>query len=130
MSIQTNGPIWSQTGDEALMGLETFRRNGGWPLLFAHSNRPFQKLICAPGAAGGSVEPSGGYPPPTRFRISAAVPQAASPTGSAQQAEQFQQCGNCFWQPAYAARATPTWMVKCDERTPRIRFTLEEPAAP
>jgi hypothetical protein len=31
------GQSWSQTGDEALMRLETFRRNGRWHLVFPHS---------------------------------------------------------------------------------------------
>jgi hypothetical protein len=31
------GPFWSCAGDEALMCLETFWRNGRWPLLFPHS---------------------------------------------------------------------------------------------
>jgi hypothetical protein len=31
------GQFWSQTGDEALLCLETFRRNGRWHLLFPHS---------------------------------------------------------------------------------------------
>lgn len=34
------GQFWSQTGDEALMCLETFRRNGRWDLLFPHSANP------------------------------------------------------------------------------------------
>lgn len=34
------GQFWSQTGDEALMCLETFRRNGRWHLLFPHSADP------------------------------------------------------------------------------------------
>jgi hypothetical protein len=31
------GQFWSQAGDEALMCLETFRRNGRWSLLFPHA---------------------------------------------------------------------------------------------
>jgi hypothetical protein len=31
------GQFWSQTGDEALMCLETFRRNKRWHILFPHS---------------------------------------------------------------------------------------------
>lgn len=31
------GQFWSQPGDEALMSLETFRRNGRWHLLFPHA---------------------------------------------------------------------------------------------
>ena len=34
------GQFWSQTGDEALLCLETFRRNGRWHLLFPHSTDP------------------------------------------------------------------------------------------
>jgi hypothetical protein len=34
------GQFWSQTGDEALLCLETFRRNGRWELLFPHSAAP------------------------------------------------------------------------------------------
>jgi hypothetical protein len=30
------GQFWSQTGDEALLSLETFWRNGRWHLLFPH----------------------------------------------------------------------------------------------
>jgi hypothetical protein len=33
------GQFWSQSGDEALMCLETFRRNGRWHLLFAHATQ-------------------------------------------------------------------------------------------
>lgn len=35
--FKRTGQFWSQTGDEALMCLETFRRNGRWPILFPHS---------------------------------------------------------------------------------------------
>jgi len=35
--FKRTGQCWSQTGDEALMCLETFRRNGRWQLLFPHS---------------------------------------------------------------------------------------------
>ena len=35
--FKRTGQFWSQTGDEALMCLETFRRNGRWQLLFPHS---------------------------------------------------------------------------------------------
>jgi hypothetical protein len=35
--FKRTGQFWSQTGDEALMCLETFRRNGRWHLLFSHS---------------------------------------------------------------------------------------------
>jgi len=31
------GQFWSRTGDEALLSLETFRRNGRWHLLFPHA---------------------------------------------------------------------------------------------
>ena len=31
------GQFWSRTGDEALLCLETFWRNGRWPLLFPHT---------------------------------------------------------------------------------------------
>jgi len=31
------GQFWTQTGDEALLCLETFRRNGRWHLLFPHA---------------------------------------------------------------------------------------------
>jgi hypothetical protein len=34
------GQFWTQTGDEALMCLETFWRNGRWHLLFPHSTDP------------------------------------------------------------------------------------------
>lgn len=34
------GQFWNQTGDEALICLETFRRNGRWHLLFPHSADP------------------------------------------------------------------------------------------
>jgi hypothetical protein len=34
------GQFWSQAGDEALLCLETFRRNGRWQLLFPHSANP------------------------------------------------------------------------------------------
>jgi hypothetical protein len=36
--FKRTGQFWSQTGDEALMCLETFRRNGRWHILFPHSN--------------------------------------------------------------------------------------------
>jgi hypothetical protein len=32
------GQFWSQAGDEALLCLETFWRNGRWPLLFPHTS--------------------------------------------------------------------------------------------
>lgn len=35
--FKRTGQFWSQTGDEALMSLETFRRNGRWHLLFPHA---------------------------------------------------------------------------------------------
>lgn len=35
--FKRTGQFWSQTGDEALMCLETFRRNGRWHLLFPHA---------------------------------------------------------------------------------------------
>lgn len=35
--FKRTGQFWSQTGDEALMCLETFRRNERWHLLFPHS---------------------------------------------------------------------------------------------
>ena len=35
--FKRTGQFWSQTGDEALLCLETFRRNGRWHLLFPHS---------------------------------------------------------------------------------------------
>jgi len=47
MPIQTSGTVWSPTGDEALMCLETFRRNDRWHLLFPHAAESFQKLTCA-----------------------------------------------------------------------------------
>jgi len=31
------GQFWSQVGDEALLRLETFRRNGRWHLRFPHA---------------------------------------------------------------------------------------------
>jgi hypothetical protein len=31
------GQFWSSTGDEALLCLETFWRNGRWSLLFPHT---------------------------------------------------------------------------------------------
>lgn len=34
------GQYWSQQGDEALLCLETFWRNGRWNLLFPHNRRP------------------------------------------------------------------------------------------
>jgi len=34
------GQFWSQTGDEGLMCLETFRRSGRWQLLFPQSADP------------------------------------------------------------------------------------------
>jgi len=40
--FKRTGQFWSQTGDEALMCLETFRRNGRWHLLFPHSAAPFR----------------------------------------------------------------------------------------
>jgi hypothetical protein len=36
--FKRTGQFWSQEGDEALMCLETFRRNGRWHLLFPHSS--------------------------------------------------------------------------------------------
>jgi hypothetical protein len=38
--FKRTGQFWTQTGDEALMSLETFRRNGRWHLLFPHAH-PF-----------------------------------------------------------------------------------------
>jgi len=38
--FKRTGQFWSQTGDEALMCLETFRRNGRWHWLFPHSAAP------------------------------------------------------------------------------------------
>lgn len=35
--FKRTGQFWSQAGDEALMCLETFRRNGRWHLLFPHA---------------------------------------------------------------------------------------------
>jgi hypothetical protein len=35
--FKRTGQFWSQIGDEALMSLETFRRNGRWHLLFPHA---------------------------------------------------------------------------------------------
>jgi hypothetical protein len=35
--FKRTGQFWSQSGDEALMSLETFRRNGRWHLLFPHA---------------------------------------------------------------------------------------------
>lgn len=37
--FKRTGQFWSQTGDEALMCLETFRRNGRWHILFPHSQQ-------------------------------------------------------------------------------------------
>jgi hypothetical protein len=34
------GQFWTRAGDEALMCLETFWRNGRWHLLFPHSSDP------------------------------------------------------------------------------------------
>ena len=38
--FKRTGQFWSQIGDEALMCLETFRRNGRWELLFPHAQPP------------------------------------------------------------------------------------------
>jgi hypothetical protein len=38
--FKRTGQFWSQTGDEALMCLETFRRNERWHVLFPHSADP------------------------------------------------------------------------------------------
>ena len=38
--FKRTGQYWSQTGDEALMCLETFWRNGRWSLLFPHAQPP------------------------------------------------------------------------------------------
>jgi hypothetical protein len=38
--FKRTGQFWSQPGDEALMSLETFRRNGRWHLLFPHARSP------------------------------------------------------------------------------------------
>jgi hypothetical protein len=35
--FKRTGQFWSQSGDEALRGLETSRRNGRWALLFPHA---------------------------------------------------------------------------------------------
>jgi len=35
--FKRTGQFWSPSGDEALMCLETFRRNGRWALLFPHA---------------------------------------------------------------------------------------------
>ena len=35
--FQRTGPFWNQTGAEALMGLDTCRRNGRWAILFPHA---------------------------------------------------------------------------------------------
>ena len=35
--FKRTGQFWTQTGDEARMSLETFRRNGRWHLLFPHA---------------------------------------------------------------------------------------------
>jgi hypothetical protein len=37
--FKRTGQFWSQSGDEALMCLETFRRNGRWHLLFPHATQ-------------------------------------------------------------------------------------------
>ena len=37
--FKRTGQFWSQCGDEALMCLESFRRNDRWHLLFPHSKR-------------------------------------------------------------------------------------------
>lgn len=41
--FKRTGQFWSQTGDEALLCLETFRRNGRWHLLFPHSRCDLSK---------------------------------------------------------------------------------------
>ena len=38
--FKRTGQFWSQTGDEALMCLETFWRNGRWSLFFPHAQPP------------------------------------------------------------------------------------------
>ena len=38
--FKRTGQFWSQTGDEALMCLETFWRNNRWSLLFPHAQPP------------------------------------------------------------------------------------------
>jgi hypothetical protein len=38
--FKRSGQFWSRSGDEALMCLETFWRNGRWHLLFPHSANP------------------------------------------------------------------------------------------
>jgi hypothetical protein len=35
--FKRTGQYWTETGDEALLNLETFRRNGRWHLLFPHA---------------------------------------------------------------------------------------------
>jgi hypothetical protein len=36
-ALKRPGQYWSQQGDEALLGLETFQRNNRWHLLFPHN---------------------------------------------------------------------------------------------
>jgi len=38
--FKRTGQFWSQTGDEALMCLESFRRHDRWHLLFPHAKEP------------------------------------------------------------------------------------------
>ena len=37
--FKRSGQFWSQVGDEALLALETLRRNERWSLLFPHARR-------------------------------------------------------------------------------------------
>jgi len=56
--FKRTGQFWSQTGDKALMCLETFRRNGRWHILFPHSkidpSKNFQVTIRRLGFSGPS----------------------------------------------------------------------------
>ncbi len=47
--LQRTGQFWNQSGDEALLCQETFRRNGCWHLLFPHSTEtPPKTDLCPP----------------------------------------------------------------------------------
>ena len=48
MPIQARWTFWSQSGDETLICLETFWRNGRWHLLFPHSVDPQNKIEVRP----------------------------------------------------------------------------------
>jgi len=38
--FKRSGQFWSLAGDQALLALETLRRNERWSLLFPHTSRP------------------------------------------------------------------------------------------